>query len=364
MPAAPAQSPGLDPTFIAAAHTPSASDHASYAELKRMMRERGLMEKQPGYYTAQVIRNAVMLAAALAFLIAVDNYWLRLLDAVFLAFVFTQIGFMGHDLGHRQFLKTDWRRDILGLIAGNLIIGISRGWWEDKHNAHHSNPNQLDLDPDIDIPVLAFTEEQALEKRGLQRFIVKHQAAFFFPLCTLQGWGMHVDSLRFLFDKRPRQWKLEAVLVVLSLVWLMGLAFALMGFWGGLVWILVQQAVFGLYLASVFAPNHKGMPIIEKDDPIDFLHRQVVTARNVVSHPVIDFWYGGLNYQIEHHLFPTMPRNRLRESQVIVQAYCEKNGIPYYETGMLQSYREILGFFHEVSAPLRRPPAAAQSPAQ
>ncbi|MCW5879450.1 MAG: fatty acid desaturase [Anaerolineae bacterium] len=74
-----------------------------------------------------------MLTAALAFLIAVDSYWLRLLDAVFLAFVFTQIGFMGHDLGHRQFLKTDWRRDILGLVAGNLIIGISRAWWERIH---------------------------------------------------------------------------------------------------------------------------------------------------------------------------------------------------------------------------------------
>jgi fatty acid desaturase len=73
----------------------------------------------------------------------------------------------------------------------------------------------------------------------------------------------------------------------------------------------------------------------------------------VRAHPLTDFWYGALNYQIEHHLFPTMPRNKLREAQQIVRAYCEQHSIPYHETGMLQSYQEILGYLHAVSAPLR-----------
>jgi fatty acid desaturase len=109
----------------------------------------------------------------------------------------------------------------------------------------------------------------------------------------------------------------------------------------------------GLYLGSIFAPNHKGMTIIDKESDLGFLYRQVVTARNVKGRPVTDFWYGGLNYQIEHHLFPSMPRNRLREAQCLIKAFCQEHAIPYYETSMLRSYQEILQYLHHVSSPLR-----------
>ena len=77
-----------------------------------------------------------------------------------------------------------------------------------------------------------------------------------------------------------------------------------------LVFIAVHQGLLGLYLGSVFAPNHKGMPILSKDDDSDFLRRQVLTARNVRGGRLTDLLLGGLNYQIEHHLFPSMPRPR------------------------------------------------------
>jgi fatty acid desaturase len=122
----------------------------------------------------------------------------------------------------------------------------------------------------------------------------------------------------------------------------------------GLVFIFLQQALFGLYMASVFAPNHKGMLIIRKDEVIDFLRLQVLTARNVRAHPITDFWYGGLNYQIEHHLFPSMARNQLREAQKIIRQFCDDLEISYHETSMFRSYVEILEYLHEVSAPLRQ----------
>jgi Fatty acid desaturase len=77
----------------------------------------------------------------------------------------------------------------------------------------------------------------------------------------------------------------------------------------------------GLYLGSVFAPNHKGMPILSRDDDSDFLRRQVLTARNVRGGRLTDLLLGGLNYQIEHHLFPSMPRPSLRRAQPLVHAY-------------------------------------------
>ena len=82
------------------------------------------------------------------------------------------------------------------------------------------------------------------------------------------------------------------------------------------------------------------------------MREQTLTARNVRGGWLVNILYGGLNYQIEHHLFPTMPRNNLRLAQPHVRAFCEAHGIAYSETGVIQSWREILGHFTEVSRAL------------
>ena len=239
---------------------------------------------------------------------------------------------------------------MIGLIVGNLLIGISYGWWYDYHNAHHGNPNQPDLDPDIMIAPLAFYEEQARGKRGLTRFIVKYQRYFYFPLILFEGLSKRVSSIRYLLMKQSRYRMVESVLLLAHYSIYLGLLFSLLGGWQALVFIAINQAIFGLYMGSVFAPNHKGMPILESDHKLDYLHMQVITARNITAHPFTDFIYGGLNYQIEHHLFPSLPRNKLREAQEVIKSFCQKHSISYHETSVLQSYREILGHFHEISA--------------
>jgi fatty acid desaturase len=103
-----------------------------------------------------------------------------------------------------------------------------------------------------------------------------------------------------------------------------------------------------MYLGCAFAPNHKGMPVLSADDDTDFLRRQVITARNVRGGWLVDFLLGGLNYQIEHHLFPSMPRRSLRRAQLIIRAYCLQHGLPYVETGLFDSYRQALRYLHAV----------------
>jgi len=93
---------------------------------------------------------------------------------------------------------------------------------------------------------------------------------------------------------------------------------------------------------------------------MDFLHRQVLTSRNIHAHPWTDFWYGGLNYQIEHHLFPGMPRNRLKQAQPVIKSFCQAHAIPYHKTGVLRSFQEIFQHLHQIGAPLR-PVSRAQS---
>ena len=318
-----------------------------------MVRQRGLLDKQPAYCTYKILSTLGLLAISLTILALVNTLWLQLMNAGFLAFVFAQIAFIGHDAGHRQIFRSLRNNEIIGLIIC-FVLAIERSWWLDKHNRHHSNPNDLALDPDTDIPVLAFTKEQANKKKGGYRFIVKYQAFFFYPLLLLEGLGLRLAGALYVFSHKIKYPVAEPLLMMGHFAAYFGLLFFLLSAWHAVLFFIIHQALFGLIMGSVFAPNHKGMPILGENEDLDYFRRQVLTARNVKGHPLTDFWYGGLNYQIEHHLFPNMARNKLREAQKITKAFCKEHSIPYHETGIVQSQKEILQFLHQESAPLRK----------
>jgi fatty acid desaturase len=102
-----------------------------------------------------------------------------------------------------------------------------------------------------------------------------------------------------------------------------------------------------------FAPNHKGMLTLSEGHDLDFLRKQVLTSHNVIGGRWVDFALGGLNFQIEHHLFPSMPRPTLRRAQPLVHAFCIEKGISYSQGGLLMSYGQILRYLHDIGAPLR-----------
>jgi fatty acid desaturase len=115
-----------------------------------------------------------------------------------------------------------------------------------------------------------------------------------------------------------------------------------------------------VYLGCTFAPNHKGMEMLTSDgEQPDFLRRQVLTSRNVRGGHFINTLLGGLNYQIEHHLFPSMPTPNLRRARPIVMQYCAELGVSYTEAGFIDSYRQALRHLHAAGAPLRRGATAA-----
>lgn len=328
-----------------------------YAELKRRVEAAGLMKKKPAYYVLMLVTNSILFAGTLWLLVLVHSVWATALIAAALGLVSGQLGFQLHDSGHRQMFPSRRLNTVIGIVTGNALLGMSHGWWVDKHNRHHGNPNNLDLDPDIGIGVIAYSEEQAVAKRGIARWIVRHQAGLFFVLIFGLAFAMHVNSVRFLVGAPRRTRLVEAAVLCVHALAFPALLVVMVGPWRALLVIVVQKCVGGFYLASVFAPNHKGMPQIEKGEELDFLRSQVLTSRNVRSNPITDLIYGSLNYQIEHHLFPTMPRCNIRRAHKIVRDYCAEVGVPYYETSIYRSYREILSFLHEVGTPLRTAPA-------
>ena len=323
-----------------------------YAELKRLIEQPGLLNKRPGYYTCKILLTLSLLALSIAFLALIDSVWLQIANAAFLAFVFAQIAFIGHDGGHRQIFTSNRSNEIIGLVIC-FILALDRSWWVDKHSRHHSHPNDVALDPDADFPVLAFTKDQARTKEGFYGFIAKYQAYLFLPMMALEGVGLRLAGVQYLLRTKVKFPVAEPLLMASHFAVYLALLFYLLDPWHALLFIAVHQAVFGLYMGLVFAPNHVGMQMLNNDTHMDFIRRQVLTARNIKGNPFIDFWCGGLNYQIEHHLFPAMPRNKLREARRIVKPFCQAHLIPYHETGIFQAQREVLRSLHQESAPLR-----------
>ena len=126
-----------------------------------------------------------------------------------------------------------------------------------------------------------------------------------------------------------------------------------------MVFILVQQGLFGLYLGSSFAPNHKGMPVLDASDHSSFLDRQVLTSRNVRGGRITDVALGGLNYQIEHHLFPSMPRPNLPHSQALIREFCLQRDLPYCQSSLVGSYAQALRHLNSVGRSARSGPSAS-----
>jgi fatty acid desaturase len=327
-----------------------------YSTLTAQIRELGLLRRRPWSYAATFALVFAGLAAVVAVMVLHQRSWWLLLLAPVLGVIATQMGFLGHDVGHLQVTRNTARSRLLGLLDGNLMTGLSYGWWVAKHNAHHAHPNDLEGDPDVKAGALVYDARQVDTRRGLAAWTTRHQAALFFPFLLGEAVNLHVSSIRRLLSPGLRLRVPEALLLVTHFVAYVALLALTLTWPQALLFVAIHKGVQGLYLGCSFAPNHKGMPVLDADQAADPLLRQVLTSRNIRGGPFIDAALGGLNYQIEHHLFPSMPRANLRHAQPVVQRFCTDRGIPYAQCSVIASYAAALKHLHDVGAELRPTP--------
>ena len=327
-----------------------------YVELKRVIAGRGLLERSPRRQLVPSAGHALLLAAVIVGITFTHGSWWVLLWAAPAALLFGQIGFLAHDATHNQILTTSRANYILSVLLFNLCLGGSRGWWAERHNTHHAQPNRLGVDPDIEGGVVAVAECQARESRGFVRFMIRHQGGTIAPLLTLSALQIRAYSALFIRARALRNPRAElALFAVHYTVYVSALVFVL-GLGGGLLFAAVHQLLLGLYLGAAFLPNHFGMRVLMPGDEMDFLPRQVVTSRNLRAGRVTDYFFGPLGAQIEHHLFPAMPRHNLRAAGPIVRQVCREQGILYTETTPWGALRQVLRHLRHV-ARAATPPA-------
>jgi fatty acid desaturase len=314
------------------------------------------MRRRYGFYTVRLTLAVAMVAGALVAHVVVGPTWWQLFIAAGLGVALTQAAFLGHDAAHRQIFATARWNEWTARLLGAVVVGMSYGWWHGKHNRHHSAPNQVDRDPDIAPGIISWTPEISAERTGARRWLTARQGWLFFPLLLLAGLSFHVSNFRAMLGRAPmKQRWLEFSLTVGRLVTYVFLVFLILPPGMALAFLGVHLAVFGVYMGLSFAPNHKGMPIVPKGATVDFLRRQVLMSRNIRGGRVVTALMGGLNLQIEHHLFPNMPRPNLLRAAPVVREFCSRHGIAYTETSLVHSYAIVIRYLNQVGLGDRDP---------
>ncbi|MFI6427660.1 fatty acid desaturase family protein [Promicromonospora sp. NPDC050880] len=320
-----------------------------YFDLVERANAAGLMGRRVGWYVGRTTLVAAALALAFTLLLTLGHTWWQLAVAALFGIVFTQGAFLAHDGGHMQIFASGRRNEWFSRIVGNLVVGLSIGWWNRKHNRHHGHPNVIGKDGDIATGALVFVPGQEQGRTGILGWVTRRQGWLFFPMLTLFGPVLHANSVQTLATVPGIKHRgAEAVLLGIRLIGFPALVLLTLGPALGTAFLAVQLAVFGTYMGATFAPNHKGMPLLPKDLKIDFLRRQVLTSRNIRGGRFVEWAMGGLNYQVEHHVFPRMPSVNLRHARPIVQDFCAEHDIHYTETGLLESYGIIVDYLNRV----------------
>lgn len=322
---------------------------ASYAALLKTARAAGLMRRRRAFYALLFAVLLLLLGAAATGFVLLGHTWFQLLIAAMLGVLFTQFAFLAHEAAHHQVFASGWANDWAARILGPLLVGMSYAMWVAKHTAHHQNPNVKGKDPDIHTGIVAFHEEGATTKQGFAAVITRRQGYLLFPLILFLGFSLILDSAKTLFGRRGVRFRyVEIGLLVLRFGLYLSALFLMLPWGMALTFVGVQMGVFGFYMGASFAPNHKGMPILEAGRRVDFLTRQVVTSRNIRGGYFMDTLMGGLNRQVEHHLFPDMARPELRRANALVLQVCHENGIAFTETGLLASYGIVVNYLNRV----------------
>lgn len=349
----------------------------AYRELRAKMVTMGLFNASYSYYVFKVLSNVCIALASIACAIYSDSFLVNMLGAVLMGLFWQQCGWLAHDFLHHQVFKNRLYGDLMGILVGGIFQGFSVHWWKTKHNTHHSVPNleasceaAADGDPDIDtMPLLAWTKNMAAQaskddpKTSWGRFFIKYQALFYFPILLFarlswahQSWvfvwggaGQHSVKNAAIDRTKMRLPTLERIALVIHysiMLWIM----SHMSLLNGILYFLGAQTSCGLFLAMVFGVGHNGMSVYKANERPDFWKLQVTTTRNVTGGWLVGWFCGGLHYQVEHHLFPMVPRHHLAKVHELVTAFCKEQGVTYHEASIFDGNVEILQHLSGVSA--------------
>lgn len=272
-------------------------------------------------------------------LLPISPLWLLLVPLSAVAFL--TMGFAGHDAGHYALSRKPWINDVWGQVAMTVLCGMSFGHWRKRHNQHHSSCQEIGKDPDMHFGVLFSVYPNSDNWRTpLGRFFLRIQRWAFWPLASFYWVTLRYDGIRDCFQQ-PKETRIDRYLIPLHWILLVIIPGLVWGWAPTLLAYLAVSCLSSLMTASVFIPNHIGLRRLEPGNELSYLEQQITTSRNITNPRVLDFFYGGLNSQIEHHLFPRAPHDRYRAMRPFVRAFCHTRGLAYQEASLFRALASV-----------------------
>ena len=228
-----------------------AAHASSYTALAQRIKAEGLLERRHGWYVMRGLVLAAALALGVVLLVTLGRTWWQLLVAAYFSVVFTQIAYLAHDSAHKQIFSSGPRGELVSRIVSNLFVGLSYGWWMNKHTRHHANPNTVGKDGDIRPGAVVFVADDMEQRTGFTGRLTTRQGYYFIPILLLAGLDLHVSAVKAILGGEVAQHRVqEAVLIGVRLLGFATLVLLLLGPSLGLAFMAVQLAVFGLYMAA------------------------------------------------------------------------------------------------------------------
>ena len=341
---------------------PSYPHVADFRAARQEMLRRGLFQTDYRYYAKLGCWLCLLFTSALGLslgYIGSGSAGLRLLGAAVMGVCWQQMAGLGHDLGHSGVTHNFHTDHIIGSVM-SALMGLSVGWWKSDHNTHHVVCNAVEHDPNIQhMPMLAITEKifeqpkfwDTYHKKWVgmdfaARLLVSYQHIFFYPLMAVGRINLYVQGFLYILTGADRHNypKTELVGLAAFFAWLSAVAYAQPSWQLGALWVLVSHAVSGLLHVQIVLSHwsmetYKGSPYTSKET--EWYLMQMRTTMNVKTHPLLDWLHIGLQFQIEHHLFPRLPRHNLRKAKVLVEAICKKHNIHYHEPAFFEGNLEM-----------------------
>jgi fatty acid desaturase len=309
----------------------------SFEALRAEVERAGCFRVRP----AVAVVSLVVHLAVSALLFWASARWQSVALFVAGSFLFYRLGWLMHDAAHGGTFGTpDGNRRFAALTAG--ILGEFPTGWSYGHGRHHAAPNVRGRDLD--------QSERWDPTRRYRTWPGAFVGLLLFS--TFRGHTLPKTLLLlglrdgfFCYQVARERFPRELAGALTGLTVQLGFFCALFGALGPLVFF-AHTVVGMLYLNTVFAGNHYDLEHFDEASAatLSFAELQLRTSRNYPPGPLAAFVFGGLEYQIEHHLFPSMPRAGLAKAAPFVRAYCDAHGLPYHQQSFVQSIIGVLRF--------------------
>jgi fatty acid desaturase len=319
--------------------------------LRSQIERDGLYQASPRFYYQLFSWLAVLFLSAIYLTLTASTALSTLCAGVCMGLFFQQCAFLGHDAGHCSVTHDRDTDTLIGIIAGPLLTGISMAWWKKTHNAHHVDTNSISHDPDIQhMPVLAVTDQQFVNGGVFSHYhrryftfdsvaktFISYQQYIFWPAMLLARWNLYIQSIQHTTDVKY---------LAVFWAWFSCLTLSLPSWRLRFLFLLATHSFAGILHLQIVL-SHFSMPVHCGSYPQGFLRQQCCTCMDIHSNWMNDWFYGGLQFQLAHHIFPRIPRHNLRRVQRLIQDMCQKHGVEFKIVGWWEG---IFGLFNTLES--------------